>query len=312
MRYFRSFAFSFLPYSASQCHRPVRAQQVMYSVATIVAQAECPMTQDNPTDRPRRRMKRRHYFLLAAAIAMALPAGVYIAGRPSQQDALEQAIIKLQFFPVRPPSTLRGPGSLYHVDLNGNILDTVCTADQVLVSNLVHELPTTLIVANALQNAGYSIDGNIVDKINAKLATKQFQSIRYELRDVRVIEIAQAGLTGLNRRLTQNPDCDETIGRLVRARELVCQGASVLLASAEYRVELEQSAEAGSVAISDLQVASDVLKESQIDNSAKVKAKLGAQSEASAAGSSYRLTSGKNLYYGIKVAPLCVTPPDSS
>ena len=224
------------------------------------------MTQDSSTDRPRRRVKRRHHFLLAAAVAMALPAGVYFVGKPSQQDALEQAIITLQFFPVRPPSMLRGLGSLYHVDLNGNILDTVCTADQVLVGNLVHESPTTLIVANALQNAGYAIDGNIVDKINAKLSTKQFRSIRYELRDVRVIEIAQAGLTGINRRLTQDLDCDETIGRLVRARELVCQGASVLLASAEYRVELEQSAEAGSVAMSELQVASDVLKETQVDD----------------------------------------------
>jgi hypothetical protein len=98
----------------------------------------------------------------------------------------------------------------------------------------------------------------------------------------------------------------------VRARELVCQGASVLLASADYRVELEQSTEAKSVAQSDLRVVSDVLKETQIDDTATVKAKLGAQSEASESGSTYRLTSGKNLYYGIKIAPLCITPPDAA
>ena len=255
---------------------------------------------------------------------MALPASVYFVGKPSQEDALEQAIVKLEFFPVRPPSMLRGPGSLYHVDLSGNILDTVCTADQVLVSSLVHESPTTLIVASALQSAGYAIDGNVVDKINAKLNTKQLESIRYELRDVKVIEIAQADLMGINNRLVQNTDCDQTISRLVRARELVCQGASVLLASADYSVALKQSSEAGSAAASglqpeaspptanDLQVVSDVLKETQIDDAAKVRPKLGAQSQASESGSSYQLTSGKNLYYGIKIAPLCVTPLASS
>lgn len=270
------------------------------------------MTTDTSTSRSRGRVWRRRIIVLATAIALGGPLSLYLTGRPSQQDALEQAIIKLQFFPVRPPSTLRGPGSLYRVDLNGNILDTVCTADQVLVSRLAQESPTTLVVASALQNAGYAIDGNIVDRINARLKAKQFQSIRYELRDVKVIEISQADLAGIGKRLLKNPDCDETVGQLMRARELVCQGASVLLASADYRVNLEQSAEAGSVAESDLQIVSDVLKESRIDEAAKVKAKLGATSQASESGSSYRLTSGKNLYYGIKVAPLCVTPPDAS
>jgi hypothetical protein len=249
--------------------------------------------------------------VLAAVVALAAPAGVYLSGRPSQQDALEQAIIKLQFFPVRPPSTLRGPGSLYRVDVSGNILDTVCTADQVLVSSLAQESPTTLVVASALQNAGYALDGNILDKINAKLQAKQFQTIRYELRDVKVIEISQANLAGIGKRLLKNTDCDQTVGQLVRARELVCQGASVLLASADYRIELEQSAEAESVVKGDLQVVSDVLKEVQIDDTAKIR-QLGAGTEASEASSTYRLTSGKNLYYGIKVAPLCLTPPDAS
>lgn len=288
-------------------------------------------------DRPRRRIGRRRLFLLAAVAAFAMPASVYVVGKPSQEDALEQAIVKLQFFPVRPPSMLRGPGSLYHVDLNGDILDTVCTADQVLVSSLVHESPTTLIVASALQSAGYAIDGNVVDRINARLKTNQLESIHYEMRDVKVIEIAQADLMGINNRLVQNTDCDQTISRLVHARELVCQGASVLLASADYRVDLKQSSEAASAtasdsqskegpaaaggpepkaspaAIGDIQQAmSETFKEAQIDDSVKVRPKLGAQSQASESGSSYQLTSGKNLYYGIKIAPLCVTPQDSS
>ena len=266
------------------------------------------MTQDPASDRPRRRIKRHRVLLFTAAVALALPARVYLDGRPGQEDALEQAIVKLQFFPVRPPSMLRGPGSLYHVDVNGNILDTVCTADQLLVSQLAQESPTTLIVASALQNAGYAIDGNVIDRINAKLNAKRFQSIRYELKDVRVIEVAQANLAGISRRLVQNSDCDAIVGELVNARELVCQGASVLLASAEYRVDMEHSSQAGSSAESYLRVARDVLKETQNDTTVK----LAAQSEASQAGSSYQLTSGKNLYYGIKVAPLCVTPSASS
>src|SRR5262249_30655861 len=97
---------------------------------------------------------------------------------------------------------------------------------------------------------------------------------------------------------------------LVRARELVCQGASVRLASADYRVELEHSANAASVV--DLRVVSDVLRVSQIDDCAQLKAKLGAQTQASDAASRYRLPSGKNVYYGIKIAALCVTPQEST
>ena len=274
------------------------------------------MSQDKSERPPRRRfrhLRRRRHFVLVAILVLAVPLGVYLFSRPSQQNALEQAIMKLQFFPVRPPSTLRGPGSLYRVDVNGNILQTVCTADQVLVSSLTQESPTTLVVASALQNAGYAIDGNVIDKINAKLNAKEFRSIHYELRDVKVIEISQSDLTGISRRLLKDPNCDQTVGELVRARELVCQGASVLLASAEYRVELEQSVEAKSVVESDLRVVSDVLRETQVDDTSAVKpARLGARTEGSESGSSYRLTSGKNLYYGIKVAPLCVTPPDAN
>jgi hypothetical protein len=272
------------------------------------------MTATASATQSRSRVWRRR-IALTVALAMALPAVVYLRGSTGHQDALEQAIIKLQFFPVRPPSILRGPGSFYHVDVNGNILDTVCQADQVLVGSLAQESETTLVVASALQNAGYAIDGNILEKINARLNAKQLHSVRYELRDVRVIEVAQANLLGVSKRLLMDPNCESKISEFVHARELVCQGASVLLASADYQVQLEQSLKAESMAKGDLQIVSEVLRENRIDDSSAVKPALGkaqVSSSASDEGSNYRLTSGKNLYYGIKVSPLCVTPKEAS
>ncbi len=257
--------------------------------------------------------RQRRVIGMAAALAiLALPIGIYVGGRPGQQDALEKAVVDLQFFPIRPPTTLRGPGSLYHVDVNGNILGTVCEADQLLVSALSQESPTTLLTASALQEAEYSIEGGVIEKINAKLKSKQLQSVRLSLRDVRVLEIPQADLTNITARLVKSPDCDATIKQLLNARELVCQGASVLLASAEYRTQTEQdTTTAGTLAAHELEVVSAALKEANIDSSATVKSALGAQSGASVAGAGTRLVSGRNLYYGIKTAPLCMTPPDA-
>ena len=96
---------------------------------------------------------RRIVTTILAIALFAIPIGVYVSGRPDHQDALEKAVVDLQFFPIRPPTTLRGPGSLYHVDVNGNILGTVCEADQILVSALSQESPTTLITATALEEA---------------------------------------------------------------------------------------------------------------------------------------------------------------
>src|SRR5688572_4115247 len=123
----------------------------------------------------------RRFILIGIMIAvLVIPAVVYVTGRPSQQDALEQAIIKLRFFPCRPPSTLIGPGSLYHVDLHGNIVDTVCAADHVLVANLSRDSPTALITTKALREAEYSLDGGIIEKINAKLSSRHLESVRFE------------------------------------------------------------------------------------------------------------------------------------
>src|SRR5688572_9871486 len=101
---------------------------------------------------------RRIIAIIVAVAVFAIPIGVYLSGRPGHQDALEKAVIDLQFFPIRPPTTLRGPGSLYHVDVDGNILGTVCEADQILVSALSQESPTTLITATALEEAEYSVE----------------------------------------------------------------------------------------------------------------------------------------------------------
>jgi hypothetical protein len=256
--------------------------------------------------------RRRAIGTIAALAIFAVPIGIYFGGRPSHQDALERAVVDLQFFPIRPPTTLRGPGSLYHVDVSGNILGTVCEADQVLVSALSQESPTTLLTASALQEAEYSIEGGVIEKINAKLKTKQVQSVRLSLQDVRVLEIPQADLTNITARLVKSSDCSATIKQLLNARELVCQGASVLLASAEYSTQTEQGTTTdATLAAHELEVVSKALKEANIDGSATVKAALGAQSGANVAGSGTRLVSGRNLYYGIKTAPLCMTPPDA-
>jgi hypothetical protein len=261
------------------------------------------------------RQRRRVAFALAAVAALAVPAFVGLWRQVDQRDALEGAIVDLGFYPIRPPTTLRGPGSFYHVDPAGNIAVMVCEADHVLVGSQIDESPTTLITAETLQKADYAIDAGVVEQINAKLTSKRVQSVHYELSDVKVLEIPRASLVGIARRLISNPDCDQAIKQLVDSRELVCQGASVLLASASYavKVDTDRAAEGTvDVGADELALVRDVLKQSEVDSSARVVPKLGAQTQGDATGSSSKLVSGDNLYYGIKLNPLCMAPAQAT
>ena len=90
----------------------------------------------------------------------------------------------------------------------------------------------------------------------------------------------------------------------------------MLLASASYavKVDTDRSADGtvnATVDAEDLALVRDVLKQTDVDSAARVVPKLGAQTQGDAQGSSSKLVSGDNLYYGIKLSPLCMAPPEA-
>lgn len=244
---------------------------------------------------------------------MAVPTAVGWFGQRGNGDELENAVQKLGFYPIRPPSTLRGPGSIFHVDLLGNIQGTVCEVSNVLTGSILRESPTELSTAKALRDANYDLDAGLLEQINTKLLTKRVESVRLEFTDVKVREIASEHLAGIAKRLQANPDCIEEIGRLLRSRELVCQGTEVLLASVEYDVAVKSNVGATSkvnATQSDLESVREALSESDFDKDAAIVPAF-ANAQGGSVDESHRLTSGRSLYYGIKLSPLCLTPKDA-
>ena len=268
-----------------------------------------------PESPPRTSRKHRWRLILGllALGTMIIPTAIGWRGHRDSGNELENAVAKLGFFPIRPPSTLRGPGSIFHVDLQGNIQGTVCEVSNVLTGSFLRESPTELSTAKALRDANYDLDAGLLEQINTKLASKRVESVRLEFTDVKVREIAGEHLVGIAKRLQTNPDCVEEIGRLLRSRELVCQGTEVLLASVEYDVAVKADMSATSkvsATQSDLETVRSALSESDIDKDAEVVPAF-ANAQGGSMDESHRLTSGRSLYYGIKLSPLCLTPSDA-
>lgn len=262
------------------------------------------------------RGRKLHWRLILGLLAfgaLALPTAIGMSGHDDAGNELETAVVKLGFFPIRPPSTLRGPGSIFHVNLRGEIQGTVCEVSNVLAGSVLRESPTELTTAKALRDATYDLDAGLLEQINTKLVSKRVESVRLEFTDVKVREIAGENLVGIASRLQRNPDCKFEIERLLRSRELVCQGTEVLLASVEYDVAVKADLGATSkvsATQSDLEQVRDALSESDFDRGAEIVPAF-AKAQGGSIDESHRLTSGRGLYYGIKLSPLCLTPNDA-
>ena len=141
--------------------------------------------------------------------------------------------------------------------------------------------------------------------MNAHLAAQRVQTVRYELSDVKVLEIAGNRLVSIAERLQSDPDCATAIKQLVKSREFVCQGVSVLLASARYAVEIDARRSAnGEVSTHDLSTIGDAMRKSNVDVAADAQVQnndgTNTQSTGSAAEHTYTLASGEALDYGVK------------
>lgn len=264
-----------------------------------------------PACRPARRKLLR---TLVAAGVLGVPAAIGAPSLWAGSDPLETAIHQLGFYPTRPPSRLREPGSLFLVGVDGTIIRTVCEADD---TGAIRVSDTTAMAARVLRDANYALSGHIVDRMNAALDAKQVESVHYELTDVKVLEIAGDRLLGIQKKLQHDPDCEAAVDQLVRSREFVCQGVSVLLASATYRIEVasRRSASAG-MPTDKVDVIAGVLREQNADMADDMPKRKGGVGGGSSTGSAdehtITLSSGEGLDYGVKLNELCLAPPEAT
>lgn len=231
-----------------------------------------------------------------ATIAVLVGTASYFASQVGRTGtALERRLFEIGFYPVRPPSTLVGPGSIYHVSRDGKFYTTVCKADESIVTRAVQQSPGEQMIARELQKAKYTLDGNPASLINTALNSDVVESVAYALTDVAVLEIPLDKNEEIFVRLTQSEGCRHVVDRLLESREFVCQGQSVLMATVEYQLKTK----------------SGTSIRAALDGESKhlVKAAIEASTDSDIKLDQDRFVSGNGLNYGVKVNPTCVARP---
>jgi hypothetical protein len=241
-------------------------------------------------------MTRARILKIAVALLIATVPAVFIAFQfGDTRNALDRSLEGAGFYPLKPPSTLVGPGSIYHVSRDGKFYRTICKADEAKVEPYVVRSPSEEMIARELQKAKYSLGADPVRLINANLNGDTVESANYTLSSVSVLEIPLDRNEEIFVGLTKREACQRTIDNLLANREFVCRGQSVLLATVEYQLTSKATVGGGA--------------QLSPEKASSIKAALEASVNANINFSNGRFTSGTGLYYGVKVNPYCISRP---
>lgn len=242
-------------------------------------------------------MSWRHRIVLFSVTVPLLAVPLWIYSSSPSPQGLDGVLRDMGFYPVNPPSTLVGLGSLYNVSADGRNYTTVCEVDPALLAGKIKKSPSTRYAAQQLQDASYGWDARLASIVRTKLTSDIVDSVSLSLSDVTVLEVPLAWNEEIFRKLTEDPDCDSTVRRLLNNNEFVCQGQAILAATVEYGVNIK----------SDVRNATEAKKEAV----SAVKTAVAASSNVEVVQQDEKLVTGTALHYGVKVSPICLTLPNA-
>ena len=154
-------------------------------------------------------------------------------------DQLGDTLRDLGFIPRTPPTTLIILGSIYYIQPDGTHFYPICIAgkddlgDAVRTSRSI-ELQERLerkgqVAAEVSVDIGWLLKGDTDDRYTVK--------VNYSLTDVLVEEIALGANSQVYSRLMDHPECSRMANQYLRTAGYVCQVASILSATAEYKLD---------------------------------------------------------------------------
>lgn len=231
---------------------------------------------------------RRYLISIVPAIAILGVGYVYWEYTSNRVDHdLNQTIItKLRFFPLVPPSNLRGPGTIYLVADDGQPESALCIATPELLNKVLRYSSTQTETIQQSHSASFAIGSDLEKRLKARVKGGVIESVTFSLEDVSVHEISIADLFMLSREMQKVEDCAAAVEQYLKAGKRVCQGQQGLKATARYSVRVRKGA----------------------DTSAAVDAivtAVQATTEAKTEFDGSQLTLGVGLFYGMRLAPLC-------
>ena len=235
-------------------------------------------------------MRRTIMLLLAALAIAAIPSALvaFVWFRNPDPEQLDAAIRRLGFYPIKPPNLLRAPGTIYHVTSDGRFTSALCEVGPDRLKDFVEESPTEATISEELRKVTVSIDARLPEMAQSKSDASLLQAVNYQLDDVKVLEVSIEELADIATELQKRPGCQSAILQYLKAGEYVCQVQQVLLASANYKVSTEAIANGSGSLDRILQVIN-----TSIDPNARITG-------------STKVT-GTGLYYGMKIAPRCMS-----
>jgi hypothetical protein len=148
--------------------------------------------------------------------------------------------------------------------------------------------PTNNRVSSELRKARLGVSADLLRNIKTKADAKLVETVSLELEDVEVLEVSLEQLAIIADELLKRETCDHEVRKYLEVGDYVCQGQQVLKATTKYTVAFDDTATgllertAGVITLT-------------YDEDARVE---GGQ-----------IVSGKNLYYGMKLAPRCLYLP---
>ena len=148
---------------------------------------------------------------LLLPLAVVVPAIWYVYFPPAAPAHDIETVIKdyYGFDPLMPPSRLRGPGAIYHVD--GRSVRKVCEASPEVLGTSVDESITVNRRHDDAASGQFSLSGNFVKRLNAKLTGARVTTVEYSMKDVVIREIPEATLGKIERLLMSEKDCEDTV-----------------------------------------------------------------------------------------------------
>jgi hypothetical protein len=227
--------------------------------------------------------------LFAVVTPFATVAGIYFYS--PDPDKLNEAIRNIGFYPITPPTNLRAPGSIYHVSSNGKYYTMLCEVQLERLSSVTRTSPTNKQVSTELRKARLGVSAEIIQQVQSSTDAKLMETIKLDLDDVEVLEVSLEDLATIADELLKRETCLRVVRKYLEEGDYVCQGQQVVKATTTYTVAVDNSA------TGHLQKTAELIK-FNLDSDARIEGD--------------KIVSGRNLYYGMKLAPRCMYLPDHS
>jgi hypothetical protein len=236
-------------------------------------------------------VRRLIYFgaALLACVIVAAPIYIYFF-KPHQTNYLEEAISSLHFHPITPPTTLRAPGTIYVIDDDGEVESALCWVDAKDLIDVMRQSPTETLDKQNLRKATLNSSAKITESLKEQVKGDVIESVSFTLDDVSVLEVSIANLRGLSAKLQDEPGCGDSVISYIKAGKHLCQGQQVLKATATYTITNKREV-TGEIA-------------------AKLNDAIRATIDPKASFDGKTITTGEGLFYGMRLAPLCMALDD--